>query len=232
MLGVTIGEYHTFRAWGLRWCGVSISAPETNTRFIEVPGRNGALDLSEALTGFPTYKDRDIVLTFDGKTRDFDSWERLYSQILNAIHGQRLKIQLDTDPGFYYEGRVSVSSKKEVLETDTLTIAARVAPYKLELTSSRDPWLWDPFSFETGIIRDYDTLTVNGSLSLVIPGNAMRVVPTITTSAAMTVTFEGKTYNLTAGKNRVSDICLTSGENTLVFTGSGTVSVNYQGGEL
>lgn len=232
MIGAKIGKYHTYRDWGLYMAGIEISAPEVNTRYISVPGRNGALDISEALTGFPTFKDRTIVLTFDAQCRDFDSWEIKYSEILNACHGQKLPIQLDTDPTFVYEGRISVSFKKEVLETDELVISAVVAPYKMELNSSLEPWLWDSFSFETGIVREYGDLSVNGSLTLTIPGRSMRVVPTFHVSADMTVTYLGVAYPLKAGKNRVSEICLSAGENILTFAGNGTVSVDYQGGEL
>lgn len=232
MIGAKIGKYHTYRDWGLYLAGIEISAPEVNTRYINVPGRNGPLDLSEALTGFPTFKSRTITLVFDTQSRNFDLWESKYSEILNACHGQRLPIQLDTDSTFVYEGRITVSSEKEVLETDTLTISACVDPYKLETHSSLEPWLWDPFSFETGIVREYSDLSVNGSLTLVIPGRAMRVIPRIIASAAMTVSFQGKTYSLLAGENRISEICLTAGENTLEFLGEGIVSVDYRGGEL
>lgn len=232
MIGAKIGKHHTYRDWGLYMAGIDISAPEVNTRYISVPGRNGALDISEALTGFPTFKNRSITLTFDTQSWNFDSWERKYSEVLNACHGQRLTIQLDTDPAFAYEGRISVSSKKEVLQTDELTISATVAPYKLELNSSLEPWLWDSFSFETGIVREYGDMAVNGSLVLTIPGRSLRVVPVIIASDSMTVTYQGVTYPLKAGENQISEICLPEGESTLTFTGNGTVSVEYRGGEL
>lgn len=232
MLGVTIGELHTGQDLGLNWVNVSISAPETKTKYIEVPGRSAPLDLSEAMTGYPTYETRDITLTFDGHTRLFDDWERKYSQILNAFHGKRLKVILDTDPGFYYEGRISVGSRKEALETDAFTISIHADPYKREIHSGSDPWLWDSFNFETGIVREYNALMVDGTLELTVPGLSMRVVPKITCSAAMSVSYLEKTYSLSTGENKVADLCLGTGENVLTFSGSGTVSIDYRGGEL
>lgn len=232
MLGATIGNLHTWKDLGLRWAGVTISAPEVKTRYIDVPGRSGPLDLSEALTGFPSYEARDITLTFDARTHTFDDWEQKYSEILNAFHGKRVKTILDTDPGFYYEGRAMVSSKKEVLETDEFTITIHADPYKLEINSGTEHWRWDSFNFETGIVREYSAQVVDGSLELIIPGRSMRVTPKITCSSAMSVSYLGKIYQLTAGENRITDICLEAGENILIFSGSGTVSVDYRGGEL
>lgn len=232
MLGVTIGDLHTGKDLGLNWVDVSISAPEAKTKYIDVPGRSAPLDLSEAATGYPTYDARDIVLTFDGHTRLFDDWERKYSELLNAFHGRRLKAILDTDPGFYYEGRVAVGSKKDALETDTFTISIHADPFKRELTSGADPWLWDPFNFETGIVREYSARVVDGTLEITVPGRSERVVPKITCSTAMSVSCQGKSYALSAGENKVTDLCLGPGENVLTFTGSGTVSIDYRGGEL
>ncbi len=232
MLGATIGGLHTWKDLGLRWAGVSLSAPDVKTNYIDVPGKNGPLDLSEALTGYPTYEARTLTLSFDARTHTFDDWEQKYSEILNAFHGKRVKVILDTDPGFYYEGRATVNSKKDVLETDEFAIAIHADPYKLEINSGTEPWLWDSFNFETGIVREYSAQAVDGSLEVIIPGRSMRVTPKIVCSSSMSVSYLGKSYSLHAGENKITDLCLTAGENVLTFTGSGTVSIDYRGGEL
>ena len=56
--------------------------------------------------------------------------------------------------------------------------------------------------------------------------------PMITVSKDMTVTFEGNTYNLKTGTNKIYEILISEGENTLTFTGTGTVSIDYTGGSL
>jgi hypothetical protein len=48
----------------------------------------------------------------------------------------------------------------------------------------------------------------------------------------MNVTFEGETYLLKAGEQKVYDIFFAEGENTLTFTGNGTISIDYIGGSL
>ena len=50
--------------------------------------------------------------------------------------------------------------------------------------------------------------------------------------SGMTVTFDGRTYNLSDGVNRVVNINIKQETQTLVFTGNGTVSIDYRGGRL
>ena len=62
-LGATINTEHTLRDWKAAITNADIiSVPEANTIILEVPGRNGNLDLSEALTGDVTYRNREIKL--------------------------------------------------------------------------------------------------------------------------------------------------------------------------
>ena len=117
-------------------------------------------------------------------------------------------------------------------EESKLVLSGDVEPYKYELCSSLEDWLWDPFNFNNGIIRNYKDLEVNGTRTLVIRGRRKKVIPVFECSTAMTVSFEGMDYNLPAGRSKVFDIYLGEGDNELVFTGNGTVSVDYRGGML
>lgn len=230
--GVTFGEKHTYRDWGLLpKSRPTVAPPDVVTNYVDVPGLDGQLDLSEVLTGRVGYQTRDFsaeFLVIDARNR----WDTLYSEILDTLHGQRVKIILDEDPGYYYMGRVTVNTLKSDRKTATISIKAVCDPYKLEIAGSLDDWLWDTFNFETGIIRDYKALTVDGTLTLMIPGTRRPCIPTITVSAAMTATFGGKEYAMTSGSNRISDIIITQGDNVLTFTGDGTVSIDYRGGRL
>ena len=172
MLGVTVEvngvEKHTFKDWGLKWYGVDISTPTPQTYYIQVPGMNGKLDLSEALTGDIQYDNRSIKLIFETDGNYFN-WLSISSKIYNFLHGRIAKLTLDIDPGFYYQGRVTLSSTKEDFVLGELVLTADVEPYKLDANSSLEPWKWDTFSFVDGIIREYKDLKVDGNLKLVIP---------------------------------------------------------------
>ena len=215
--GVTLGGKHTYRDWGLLpKTRPTIAPPKVRTNYVDVPGLDGARDLSEALTGRVGYQTRDFSAEFiviDARNR----WDALYSEILDTLHGQRVQIILDEDPGYAYTGRETMNAVESDRKTATISLKAVCDPYKLEITGSLDDWLWDTFNFETGIIRDYKALPCS---------------PTISASSAMTATFGGKEYALTAGDNRISGICITEGDNVLTFAGNGTVSIDYRGGRL
>ena len=105
------------------------------------------------------------------------------------------------------------------------------------MLSSADPWLWDPFNFETGVIIQQDAKIITGSGSITIPHGHMPTCPQFVVSsvisAPFTVVSEAKSYELTAGTNTIPAI-LVGGEDdvTLDFTGSATVQVVYRGGSL
>lgn len=130
MKGVTFGIFHSFRAWGLMLKSrPQISRPEPKYKLVEVPGSSLLLDLTEALTGQVHYGPREIKCEFDtGESRE--RWEKIHTDITNAIHGKRLKIVLDEDMDYYYIGRVTVGDMNPESATFSLTITATVEPYK------------------------------------------------------------------------------------------------------
>lgn len=228
-IGITIGEKHTFRDWGLMWATVSIPMPNARTKTVEVPGMNGVLDLTEAINGEVCYANRSLTFTFTADCTA-EAWHALYSQIASYCHGRRLKVVLDTDPSYYYEGRIAVQSTRDNNVYGDLTITVDADPFKQEMESAAEEWLWDPFSFESGIIRGYKDLTSPCTLTVI--GTVAPVVPVITCSTALSLEFGGNTYALKQGENENPDIVIRSGENEMVFTGSGTFTIDFRGCSL
>ncbi len=232
-LGVQIGSRHTLKDWNLGWTAVSIGFPEAKTYEQDIPGADGALDLTEAMTlGDVKYKKRPLSMEFEVEDKDFYKWSVVISRIANYLAGQRMKIIFDNDPYFYYLGRLAIDVEKTEKSESKLVLSGEVEPYKYERYSSLEEWVWDDFNFEMGIIREYKDIKINGSYKLLIPGLRKRIVPVIECSRSMQVRNMGKIYNLSAGKNKVFDIWLGEGTNTLEFIGTGTVSVEYRGGSL
>ncbi len=232
-LGVQIGDKHTLKDWGLGWTSINLGFPEAKTYEQDIPGADGTLDFTEAMTaGDVKYKNRPISLEFEAPDKDFHEWSRMISEVANYLVGQKKKIILDNDPQFYYIGRIKMDIDKTDKDSSKIVLSGDVDPYKHELYSSLDDWIWDTFNFETGIIREYKDIQVDGSYELMIPGLRKRIVPTIECSAPMQVTYNNRTYSLLEGKNKVFDIWIGEGENFLTFIGTGTVSVDYRGGSL
>lgn len=236
MNGVTFGDKHSYRDWGLILKSRPvISPPSPKTLYIDIPGSDGVLDLTESLTGDVKFENRTITCEFnviDSRKR----WSNIYSEILDYLHGQRIKIILDEDPTYYYVGRFQVNEWKSDKVTSLITIEGNVEPYKLEVCGSLDEWEWDSFNFETGIIRQWKDLIVEDSLTITVVGTRKTVVPSFVVQSndgsGMAVTFDGRTYNLSDGVNRVVNINIKQETQTLVFTGNGTVSIDYRGGRL
>lgn len=102
---VTIGTKNTYDDWHLVPDGRPvISMPEFQSNYVEVPGMSGVLDLSESLTGYPLYKNRQGSLKFH-VLNGYQDWASLHHEIANYLHGKKLKMTLEDDPHYYYEGR-------------------------------------------------------------------------------------------------------------------------------
>ncbi len=230
MNGIMFDEYHSYNDFGLILTSVALPNPEAKLYEVDIPGADGALDLTEAFGGI-RYNQRILNLSF-AFTKGYAYRYTRNSQIANQLHGKKMKIIMDEDPAFYYLGRVNFSEWVVDKSLGILSFSITADPYKYELLSSTDDWLWDPFDLETGIIRGYKDIAVSGTTDVIVIGSERQVVPTIITSAAMTVTFESNTYSLVAGSNKIYDIEIRDGEYTLTFTGNGTVTIEFTGGSL
>lgn len=232
--GVKIGERHSADDWGLQCVDITIGAPTPKIKQISVVGRNGILDLTQALTGtdVPKYENRSITMTFILIDKSMARWATMDSIIKNYCHGRTKQIIMDNDPGYYWKGRCSVATTKEDAIHSTITITVDAEPYKYETNPMTSDWLWDCFNFELGIIREYSNIPVSGNKIITVIGTVIDVIPTITVSAAMSIRFNGKTYQLKSGSNILSDIVIKEGENALTFVGTGKVTIEYKGVSL
>lgn len=130
MQGVTFDNKHSFRAWRLMLASRPIiSPPKPKTKLIEVPGSDRVIDLTETLTGEVHYGTRNISMEFVCM-EDRRKWAAIYSDILDTLHGKRVKIIFDDDPNFYYMGRVTVGDFDGEAVSALLSITAEVEPHK------------------------------------------------------------------------------------------------------
>lgn len=230
--------FHSMKDWGLRCVNTDrIGDPIQNTKYISVLGLNKKLDLTEAVTGRPTYSHREIKIVLAGINKETD-WESIISTFRNAIDGRVCKITFDNDPAYYWQGRVHVVDFSSIMRLGTFTVSIPEAdPYKYNMESSAEPWKWNPFNFETGVITNADAEHIVGSGAVVIPSGHMYVSPEFVvsnlSSSSFTVEFNGKTYELKLGSNRIPPILINGDEEvTLKFTGTADVLIVYRGGSL
>lgn len=234
---ITYGDKNTWDDWHLiPESRPLFNPPEVKTKYVDIPGGNGQLDLTEALTGYPVYENRTGSHKFYVEN-DFKPWDVLYSEICNYLHGVRMRAILEDDPDFYYEGRFEVSDWTSDKYWSTITIDYNVIPYKREKYSSLEDWLWDPFNFETGIIREHKDLIVDGTLDVTIARTLEPIVPNIMVTktddeSEIKVTYGDKTYDLENGNNYIPEILVRDADINLTFEGNATISIDIRGGSL
>lgn len=217
MRGVMFDNKHSFHNWRLMMRSRPIISPPTpKTMYVDVPGANGSLDLTDTLTGYTQYKNRKISFEFVVMAGRAE-WPAIYSEIMDALHGKVVEIVFDDDPHYFYKGRVTVGSwEAENVMTAILTMTAEVEPFKTARFCD----------------HSYRNLKVDGSLTVNVHGTCKPSVPSLTVSDDMHVSFMGNTYTLTAGENTLPEIVIRQGKNLLEFTGNGTVSIIYRGGRF
>lgn len=230
MQTVTFGTKNSYDDFGLILTDKDIGFPEPKLEEVDVIGADGVIDLSEVLNDDIKYKTRKLQFTFT-VLKGNKYWSSTVADVANYLHGKKLRIQMDFDPAYYYTGRCKINSFKTSKRLCTITIDAECEPYRLDINGNGEKWLWDTFSFQNGFIR-VNAVTVNGSLQVNLQNQRKIVSPTFTCSTAMTVTFDGVTYNLPKGKTQVLGIRLQYGTNYVTFKGNGTVKIEYQGGAL
>lgn len=153
---ITFGDKNTYDDWHLiSKVRPSFNPPTQKTNYIDIPGASSSLDLSESITGYPVFNDREGSFEFM-VLNDHQPWHQLYSEIMSYLHGKRLKAELEDDKDWYYEGRFTVGDYQAGDSASSpwskLTINYRVGPYKWLNKLSTQDWLWDPFNFYTGVI--------------------------------------------------------------------------------
>ena len=214
MLGVMLGNKHSFYDLGLLLKSYpKITPPKPQTKFVSVPGRDGALNLSRALTGHMQYDRRTITMEFTIKDQRTD-WLDISSGIMDALHGQEMDVILDDDQEFCYTGLLSVEGFDPQKVISDVTITADVEPYKTRINATRM------------------SVSVSGTDAITINGNKKPVCPMITASSAMQMTFAGHAFDLAEGENTFPDVIIREGANIFTFTGSGNVVLEYREGRF
>jgi len=199
--------------YGLVVAPYAIPMPEPQTSFVDIPGRDGTLDLSEAF-GTVRYADRIIPLTLYARA-PFDA---AVSAFAADVHGRRLNVIFNRDPAYYYDARVTVEDVEKHAGYCELSLECRARPYKLE-------------HYETIV-----TAQIEGTESVILSNTRMPIVPVVTTSAEMTLTYTigGADYTVTlsAGTHIIPSLVLTEEETQIELTGTGSISFTYRKGAL
>ena len=215
MRGITIilnGEsLHTGNDLDLVQEKKEIGKPTVQSYTVQVPGRNGLLNLTKALTGKVSYYNRTLSFQYFGSGSRAGLLE--LDAIMSRFHGETIRIIDDDYPDHYYEGEATVSAAfNGVYIIITLTVNAQ--PFRLKTA-------------KTVVSR-----TVNGDITLTLKNESIDVIPTVKVTADTTIIFNGVTVSLSAGTYVDEALTLHKGDNVLEISGTGTITVEYQEGAI
>ena len=214
---VQFDSMDSYDKWGYYLAHKVIGEAEPKYNLVQVPGGVGYIDLTDAL-GVMGYNERELEFTMKDIAANSEFVQH-YSSMQSDIHGKRCKITLSDDPGYYWDGRCSVSAMEQDGAACYVTVVAICQPYKLKQSKT--------------VVQD-DSLTGEYK-EIVLSNDTMPTIPTITVQQETTIEYNGSTYSINAGTHRLLDIILVSGGGTIKAKapgGSGSIKIEYQEGAL
>lgn len=236
-----------------------VSPASLKEKYLEIPGASLSIDMSEALTGYPTFENRKGSFTFFALNAlddipDVQSWNRRLNEISDFLHGKQMKMFLEDEQDYFYFGRFTVDkwTTKSNAYRSEITIKYNLEPYKWTLQLTNEPWLWDPFSFEYGYTDEVGpqkyALQVNSPSSFkeYVFGNdgyetRVPTVPVFLVSnvtQTMTLRFVNEhlgidvTHTLSDGENELLDCIITNNTWKMYVKGAGTIQIVYRKGRI
>jgi len=251
--------YHTWNTWHLIPSSRPVVVPPpVKTKSVEIPGADGQLDLTDILAGAPLYGNRSgsFELIVDQDFYDYErklwipywNWATAYQTIMGILHGQRMYMILEDDPGYYYSGRFSVNAWKSNKDYSSITINYDIDPFKTSVNGTADDWLWDPFDFETGYINELEEMTATTDHAIwdtfeVIGGTRrgmmnVKYTPTTGSNHSLYLSRVDDPDNIFEVTNTngqfvtVLGLFIYSGSNVIQYSGDGTFKVDYRGTEF
>jgi hypothetical protein len=187
--------------YGLRLSkSTDLGEPAAKTYTVKIPGGNGVIDLTDALTGDVVYNTYTQKLVFYADLVDDMELRR---RLMNRFHGKKLEYQLAIDPGYTYKGRFAVSVDKQGVSGAKVTITVTCDPYKLKEHCSY-------------------RLNATGGRLYRFESGRRPVHPTIECESVCFVTWQGETITVPAGTYRLNDVVFREGWNDL-YVNSGRI---------
>lgn len=211
MKGIQFDNIHSYNDLNLVLSSISISPATPKTNYVDIPGGDGSVDLTEAF-GEVKYKDRDCKVTFT--VFPHDDFEEKKTEISNLLNGRRCKAIIDKDPDYYWEGRWAVDEYKSNKNLHQIAMTAVLSPYKLK-------------NNKTVVVIQPGENVIKSLLN-----GRKTVVPVIENENTATITFRAQTFKIDPGTHKILNVELVQGVNRITVTSAGSVKFTYQEGDL
>ena len=206
MKGVFFDTWHSWNDFFLVLASVELGLPKPKINTVDVPAIDGEIDFSNVF-GELKYKNRTLKLKFNTAILDTESAIQFYSEIAQKFHGKIIDIVMDDDAYWKYRGRIEIETLKTKDVIKSIVITGECDPYKV-----------------ARITKKFNQTIVSGA-SFIYHVVGRSIPATITVDASMTCSINGGTsISLSVGSTTVQ---LEEGHNTIAYTGTGTINVEY-----
>lgn len=191
---VTVGGVDLCERFGLVLTSCTATPPAPKTYTVDIPGGDGEVDATEAVSGDVAYQNRAFQLEFYVTERG--AFEATKTAVSNFLHGRRLDFSLSWDEGYTYTGRWAVDSYASVARNGTIALTVSADPYKL---------------------KERRTVAVDaaGGTTVVLECGRKRQCPTFECQSEFLLNWGGQTVRVQPGAHTVPALWLTQGDNEL-----------------
>ena len=217
-----LGSYDTHLNGPWTLSAWSLSPAEFQANYVEVPGRNGALDLSTALTdGEPRYNSRTLTATLERSDGTRLEREAAIETMINWLDGWRMDIILPDDELHYITGRVHVAREYNDPAHAAVTITATVDPWRYNLNET---------AYNFGAEMDFEktALLTNRGRRTVVPLLEITDDAWSGESAQVRLIVGTASWTLGAGVYQLPDLVVRQGGTEIKYEGRGTLQFRYR----
>lgn len=172
--------------------GFTLSPPAPKAYTVDIPGGDGVVDVTEALSGDVAYDDRQMSFTF--LVRRPAGFEATKTAVAGMLHGRRFPFVLSWDPGYTYTGRFTVSEWYAEMHHGQIKVDVDAEPYKLR---------------ESRTVR----VAAAGGTEAVLECGRRRQCPTVECASECLVFVGGEGVRLQPGAWRLPELWLAQGTN-------------------
>lgn len=207
MKGAIFGSRHSVDDYRAIMNYARITTPTVKENYVDIPGGNSSLDLTEAVSGV-TFNDGQISFKFTF----FNEEDR--SRMRNDLHGRKLQIVLEREPEYFYDGRLFCRDGDYTGCIFELYIDARVAPYKQEKQMT------------------LHMEEITAAKDILLDNDRMPSIPVITVEGNIRLTYGGISVQLSDGVYTIPEITLLDGLNRIHAEGKGSLKLQYRKGKI
>lgn len=211
---IIFGSYDTALDGAWTVARLELTSPDFQSNLVQIPGRDGLLDLSTTLMGGePRYNSRTLRVVLENSDDTRQEREDRIRSMIAELDGYRKQIWLPDDPEHYLEGRVRVSREYNDL-----------AHCAVSVTATCDPWLYNNEETVRTLIA-----STNAQKAIIVNTGRKTVTPVVeVTGVSVALAYGGDNWTLTPGKYMLPGLSFRPGEQELTYSGTGTVKLTYR----